>query len=78
MEILSFSPIKGYRVFVPTAELLHFRTHVASMTPAEREQYAPLSLSDEQPVQGGAHFFVGLHRTQTEVGKFLTHVIIDH
>jgi hypothetical protein len=77
MEIVSFSPITGHCVFVPEADLPRFRAHVARMTPAERAQYAPLSLSDERRVPGGAHFFVGVHISQSNVLEFLAHVIVD-
>jgi hypothetical protein len=77
MEIVSFSPATGHCVFVPAADLALFRSHIAQMTSAERDRFAPLSLSAAQPVQGGAHYDVGVQRTHTEVMEFLSHVIID-
>lgn len=77
MEIVNFSPATGYCVFVSTAELPLFRSHIGQMTAAERDRFAPLSPSATQPVQGGAHYDIGLYRTQTEVIQFLSHVIID-
>jgi hypothetical protein len=77
MEIISFSPISGHCVFVPEADLARFRAHVEHMTPAELAQYAPLSLSNERRVSGGAHFFLGVHISHSKVLEFLTHVIID-
>ena len=77
MQIVSFTPGRGHCVFIPSADLLGFRAHVAHMSAAEREGYAPLSLSGEQAAEDGAHYIIGLHRTHAEVLQFLTHVIID-
>ena len=78
MEILDFSSSTGHRVFITTPDLPRFRDHVAHMSADEREWYAPLALSGEQPVPGGAHFFIGRYRTHAEVMNLLTHVVIDH
>ena len=63
MKIVSFSPDRGHCVHIPSADLVRFRTHVAHMSAAEREEYGPLSLSAEQPTDGGAYYFIGLHQT---------------
>ena len=77
MQIVSFSPDRGHCVLIPSTNLNDFNSHLAQMSPEEREKYAPLSLSAEQPIDGGAYYFIGLHRTKAEVLQFLIHVIID-
>ena len=77
MRIIRFSPGFGHLVLIPLADLHLFQVYVAQMSTAEREEYAPLSLSDEQPTDGSAHYFIGLHRTHAEVLQFLAHVITD-
>jgi hypothetical protein len=77
MQILNFSSTTGHCVFIPSADLPRFHSHLAQMTPDERGFYAPMSLSRSQPTQGGAHYDIGADRTHSEVLQFLTHVIID-
>ena len=78
MQIVNFSPATGHYVFIPTAELPWFRSHIAQMTAAERDRFAPLSLSATRQVEGGEHYDIGVQRTHSEVMQFLAHVIIDN
>ena len=69
-HIGEFVPGRGFRMFVSAADLVSFRVYIARAGAQERERYTLTSA--EEPTNGGAHYFVGLHRTKDEMDRFLT------
>lgn len=56
-------------MFVSAADLVSFRAYIARADAEERERYT--LTSNEELTSGGAHYFVGLHRTKGEMDRFL-------
>lgn len=68
MEIGDFIPGRGYRVFVPTEELVSFRYYIVHATEEEKKRY---SLNPaEQAMEGGVLYSLGLHRSPEEMQEF--------
>jgi len=69
-HIGEFVPGRGYRVFVSDVDLVAFRFYIARADAQEREYYS--LNSPEEPANGGASYFLGLHRTKEEMADFQT------
>jgi hypothetical protein len=67
--IAEFVPGRGYRAFVSAADLVAFRKYVAGADAQERQYYS--LTSSEEPADGGAFYFLGLHRTRQDMDDFL-------
>lgn len=69
-HIGAFVPGRGYCFFVSTSDLVAFRAYIAKANAHDREYYS--LNSSEELVEGGAHYFLGLHRSKEEMDQFLT------